>query len=63
MMTKYLNFVFCVALTCVGVTTQAFAWQPAPGYTQIPIWPAGKMPDPLTDVKIESEKIIMPVNV
>jgi len=33
---------------------QAQIWQPLPGHTQIPIWPAGKMPDALPDTKPES---------
>ncbi|MCE3269563.1 MAG: alpha/beta hydrolase, partial [Burkholderiales bacterium] len=36
----------------------AQTWQPSPGHTQIPIWPPGKMPDPLPDTKMESMEIV-----
>lgn len=34
---------FVAALT--SLSAQTFTWQPSPGHTQIPIWPAGKIPD------------------
>lgn len=45
-----------IMLYSVGL--QADIWQPSNGHKQIPIWPAGKMPDPISDVKPESIKII-----
>ena len=43
-MTKALIFSFCLAFAFIGVSAQTPAWQPAPGHTQVPIWP-GKPPD------------------
>ncbi len=37
-----------------SVNAFADTWQPTAGHTQIPIWPAGKMPDALSDAKPES---------
>ncbi len=41
----------------VVLSAQAHAWQPSSGDTQ-PIWPAGRMPDALTDTKPESMETI-----
>jgi acetyl esterase/lipase len=41
---KPLIFALCVVFAFGGVRTQAPAWQPSPGHTQIPIWP-GAVPD------------------
>jgi hypothetical protein len=35
---------FCAAFSFATLRAQAPAWQPAPGHTQIPIWP-GAAPD------------------
>ena len=37
-----------------SLVSQAQIWKPESGYTQIPIWPKGKMQDPLLDSKQES---------
>lgn len=44
-------------MTFYSVTSCASVWQPELGYTQIPIWPNGKMPDPITETKSESFKL------
>jgi acetyl esterase/lipase len=41
---KALIFAFCVVFVCSGLCAQTNAWQPSPGYTQVPIWP-GRVPD------------------
>src|SRR5271170_5204981 len=41
---KPLIFGFCVVFACSGLRAQTRAWQPSPGYTQLPIWP-GPAPD------------------
>jgi acetyl esterase/lipase len=43
-----------VVIVLYSVISEAETWQPSPGHTQIPIWPKGKMPDPLLDVKPEN---------
>lgn len=43
--TKRLILIFCAVLPCIGLSAQHAAWQPAPGHTQLPIWP-GNPPDP-----------------
>jgi acetyl esterase/lipase len=52
-----------VCLLTLTANMSAFAetltvWQPSSGQIQIPIWPAGKMPDALMHTKPESMKII-----
>ncbi len=37
-----------------SMSSEANTWQPSPGHQQIPIWPSGKMPDALPDIKTES---------
>ena len=41
---KPLIFAFCMAFALGGLGAQTPAWQPAPGHTQVPIWP-GAAPD------------------
>jgi acetyl esterase/lipase len=41
---KPLIFAVCVVFACGGLSAQKPAWQPAPGHTQVPIWP-GVVPD------------------
>lgn len=53
-MNKFLRFFFCLGLVFFSVVVEAQVWQPSSGYSQIPIWPAGKMPDPLPNTKPES---------
>lgn len=43
-----------VVMVLFSVISEADTWQPSPGHKQIPIWPKGKMPDPLLDVKPEN---------
>jgi len=50
--TKSLIFIFSLFLVFSSVNAKAQVWVPS-GHTQIPIWPAGKMPDSLSDVKPE----------
>ena len=60
-MLKYLIICLAVMLSCCGVSgvnAQDAAivknkWQPSSGHTQIPIWPIGKMPNPISDPKPE----------
>jgi acetyl esterase/lipase len=42
---KPLLFALTIALACNALNAQKFTWQPSPGHTQIPIWPAAA-PDP-----------------
>lgn len=45
-----------------NMSAQTQVWQPSSGHTQIPIWPADKMPDALAYTKPESiEKITVPL--
>jgi acetyl esterase/lipase len=37
-------FLLCVVFACAGLRAQTAVWQPAPGHTQVPIWP-GAAPD------------------
>jgi hypothetical protein len=46
-----------VILLCSGIS-QANTWQPPHGLKQIPIWPDGKMPDPVSDKTPENIKMI-----
>lgn len=44
-MRKPLLFALCFAFACGGLSAQQTpTWQPSPGHTQVPIWPA-KPPD------------------
>lgn len=50
-------------LLTFAVSTLSFAenpsvWQPSTGHIQIPIWPAGKMPDALASTKPESMTVV-----
>jgi acetyl esterase/lipase len=55
-MMKYLNFLFCAATAFSFLSAQALAWEPAPGHTQIRIWP-GKVPDARKDTGPEIDNI------
>jgi hypothetical protein len=41
---KPLLFALCVVFAFGGLSAQTPGWQPAPGHTQVPIWP-GAVPD------------------
>lgn len=52
----------CVACACSGAHAQSHVWQPAPGHTQVPIWP-GAVPDaqPTStneNVKVEKHDLV-----
>lgn len=53
-MKKYLMLAICIMLAFFNLNACAAVWQPSTGHTQIPIWPAGKMPDALSPTKLES---------
>lgn len=54
---KIVKFIFSIlVLLCFITNANAQVWQPSSGHTQIPIWPAGKMPDALAHVPPESFK-------
>src|SRR3990167_11404032 len=57
-MKKYLTLAICIMLAFFSLNACAEVWQPSSGYTQIPIWPEGKMPDALSSTKSESVKKI-----
>src|SRR5207302_3470545 len=38
-------FALCIVFASGSLGAQQTTWQPAPGHTQVPIWP-GKAPDP-----------------
>ncbi len=44
-MVKPLTVAFCVISGFVILRAQTPSWQPSPGHMQVPIWPAGKVPD------------------
>ena len=54
-MIKYLIFAL---LAFFNINAWANVWQPSLGYTQIPIWPEGKMPNPVSYVTHENIKLI-----
>ena len=58
-MIKIFQFILCILLPffCINIAN-AQTWQPSAGHTQIPIWPAGKMPDALSQSPPESMKTI-----
>ena len=37
--------VVCLVFAARDLKAQTFVWQPAPGHTQVPVWP-GAVPDP-----------------
>lgn len=45
---------FYFLLITFSINAKADVWQPSAEYKQIPLWPAGKMPDPLPNSKPES---------
>lgn len=44
-MTRVLIFALCIGLAFGGVSAEARPWQPSQGHVQVPIWPAGKVPN------------------
>lgn len=48
----------CMFLTKANANIESLVWQPSSGHTQIPIWPTGKMPDPLPHTQPEYVKTI-----
>ncbi len=48
------SILFFIVLLFSCVSASAAVWQPAPGHTQIAIWPAGKMPDAIPVTTAES---------
>lgn len=43
---KFFQSIFCMVFFIANIAiANAQTWQPLSGHTQIPIWPAGKMPD------------------
>ncbi|MGB6976573.1 MAG: alpha/beta hydrolase [Gammaproteobacteria bacterium] len=57
-MTKFLMLIFCTLLAFSSTNARADAWQPAPGHVQIPLWPAGAIPDAQPITKPEETKVI-----
>jgi acetyl esterase/lipase len=45
---KVLVFFLCIMVSVDGLYAEEATWQPAPGHTQIPLWP-GAVPDPQPD--------------
>lgn len=45
---KSLIFSLCLMVSVGGLNAENATWQPAPGHTQIPLWP-GAVPDPQPD--------------
>ena len=60
-MSKPLLFAVCVVLGCGCASAQTPAWQPSPGHTQVPIWPAA-VPDaqavPGPEYAVRSKELI-----
>jgi acetyl esterase/lipase len=57
-MMKILLTLACTSLLMLyALNAKAEVWQPPSGYTQIPLWPKGKMPDALPSSKPESVQI------
>ena len=56
-MDKLARFFLVAALAFGGLRAQTPVWQPAPGYTQVEIWP-GEVPDPQPDTGPE---VLIPV--
>jgi acetyl esterase/lipase len=52
------NILLFILLFCTTITAHAQIWQPSADHTQIPLWPAGKMPDALSETKSEYFKTI-----
>lgn len=57
-MNKPLMLIVSVVIALNSVSSQASVWQPSPEHTQVPIWPTGKMPNPLPDTKPERIKTV-----
>src|SRR5947208_17093293 len=60
-MRKLAPIFFSAVLTLGGLRAQTPVWQPAPGYTQVPIW-SGKPPDVQPDTGPEFVKTTGPDN-
>lgn len=54
---KSSKFALCVLFTFYVVSAQAYAWQPSPTHTQIPIWP-GAIPDSQPIAGLEVAKTV-----
>ncbi len=52
------SILFLMLSVFYSVSSQADTWQPSLGHKQIPIWPDGKMPNPVSDIKPETIKMI-----
>ena len=52
-MHKPILVILLFVLACAGLSAHAAVWQPAPGHTQVPIWP-GAVPDAIPNPKPES---------
>ncbi len=50
---KPLILAFCVIFLCSALRAQSSAWQPSPGHTQLPLWPAAP-PDARPDTAPET---------
>ena len=55
---KFSIIIITVVFVLYSMISQANTWQPSPGHKQIPIWPDGKMPNPISDIKPENTKMI-----
>ena len=57
-MMKSLISALCVVFASVGLCAETHGWQPSPGHTQVPIWPAGAVPDarPITCPEVQTAK-------
>src|SRR3990167_8320179 len=55
---KFIKLIFCflTVIFCFNIAN-AQTWRPSAGHTQIPIWPAGKMPDALSSSPPETSII------
>ena len=51
---KFLLIFISIVIVPYSVSSEADTWKPLPGHKQIPIWPQGKMPNPLLDIKPEN---------
>jgi acetyl esterase/lipase len=55
---KFSIIIINVVIVLYNVISQANTWQPLLGHKQIPIWPDGKMPNPIADITPEHIKMI-----
>lgn len=61
-MNRFLLLALCAAFSVANISAQTTGWQPSPGHTQIPIWPAAP-PDPQPvrgpeTVKAETKELV-----